>query len=60
MLAHHGPVVAGKDVEAACNAVEELEDTARLAILTRGLNARHLSPEQVRDVVTRFDVEWEE
>lgn len=60
MLAHHGPVVAGKDVEAACNAVEELEDTARLAILTRGLNARHLSPEQVHDVVTRFDVEWEE
>ncbi len=60
MLAHHGPVVAGKDVEAACNAVEELEDTARLAILARGLNARHLSPEQVRDVVTRFDVEWEE
>ena len=60
MLAHHGPVVAGKDVEAACNAVEELEDTARLAILTRGLNARHLSPEQVRDVVTCFDVEWEE
>ena len=34
MLANHGPVVAGKDVEAACNAIEELEDTARLALLT--------------------------
>jgi ribulose-5-phosphate 4-epimerase/fuculose-1-phosphate aldolase len=35
MLANHGPVVAGKDVEAACNAIEELEDTARLAIMMR-------------------------
>ncbi|MDF1728531.1 MAG: aldolase [Sulfitobacter sp.] len=60
MLANHGPVVAGKDVEAACNAIEELEDTARLAILMRGYDAQLLTPEQVRDVVTRFDVEWDE
>ncbi len=59
MLANHGPVVAGKDVEAAVNAIEELEDTARLALLTRGMNPRMLSPDQVRDVVTTFDVEWE-
>ncbi|MFZ8959021.1 MAG: 3-oxo-tetronate 4-phosphate decarboxylase, partial [Paracoccaceae bacterium] len=26
LLANHGPVVAGKDVEAACNAIEELEE----------------------------------
>ena len=58
MLANHGPVVAGKDVEAAVNAVEELEDTARLALLTRGLNPRMLTGEQVRAVVTAFDVEW--
>jgi ribulose-5-phosphate 4-epimerase/fuculose-1-phosphate aldolase len=59
MLANHGPVVAGRDVEAACNAIEELEDTARLAMLTRGLNARMLTEAQVREVVRRFDVEWE-
>ncbi|MDD9715614.1 aldolase [Dinoroseobacter sp. PD6] len=59
MLANHGPVVAGKDVEAACNAVEELEETARLAMLTRGLQPRMLSPEQVRAVVEKFDVEWD-
>lgn len=59
MLANHGPVVAGRDVEAAVNAVEELEDTARLAMLTRGLNPKVLTPDQVRDVVTRFDVEWD-
>lgn len=59
LLANHGPVVAGKDVEAACNAIEELEDTAKLAILMRGFDPKTLSPEQVRDVVTKFEVEWD-
>ena len=59
MLANHGPVVAGKDVEAACNAIEELEDTARLAMMTRGMNPRGLSESQVQALVTKFDVEWD-
>lgn len=59
MLANHGPVVAGKDVEAACNAIEELEDTARLALLTSGHAIRMLSDEQISALVTRFDVEWD-
>ena len=59
MLANHGPVVAGKDVEAACNAIEELEDTARLALLTRGANPIGLTEDQIREVVTAFDVEWD-
>ena len=59
LLANHGPVVAGKDVEAAVHAVEELEETARLALLTRGANPRMLTAAQVRAVVARFDVEWE-
>jgi ribulose-5-phosphate 4-epimerase/fuculose-1-phosphate aldolase len=59
MLANHGPVVAGKDVEAACNAVEELEETARLAMLLRGVDARSLTDSQVQAVVTKFDVEWD-
>lgn len=59
MLANHGPVVAGKDVEAACNAIEELEDTARLAMMMRGYDANMLSPAQVTDLVTHFDVEWD-
>lgn len=59
MLANHGPVVAGKDIEAACSAIEELEDTARLAILMRGYDAKMLSPEQVSALVTKFDVEWD-
>ena len=59
MLANHGPVVAGKDVEAACNAIEELEDTARLALLMRGVNAQMLNAAQIKDIVTHFDVEWD-
>lgn len=59
MLANHGPVVAGTDVEAACNAIEELEDTAKLAMLMRGYDANMLTAEQVNQVVTQFNIEWE-
>lgn len=60
MLANHGPVVSAKDVEAACYAIEELEDTARLAMLTRGLNPRHISPDNIKKLVEKFDVQWED
>ena len=60
MLANHGPVVAGKDVEAACNAIEELEYTARLAMMMRGIPARMLDDAQVSDLVTHFDIEWDD
>lgn len=59
LLANHGPVVAGKDVEAACTAIEELEATARLALILRGTGARALTGAQVQSVVTTFDVEWD-
>jgi len=60
MLANHGPVVAAKDVEAACNAIEELEETARLAMMTRHMNARMLTDRDVDALVTKFDVEWDD
>lgn len=60
MLANHGPVVAGKDIEAACNAVEELEDTARLAMMLRTVDAKMLSDDSVRALVAKFDVEWDD
>lgn len=59
MLANHGPVVAGKDIEAACNAIEELEDTARLAMITRGMQPLGLSDADTLALVRRFDVEWD-
>ncbi len=54
LLANHGPVVAGDSLEAAVYAMEELEETAKLYLLLRGLNPRHLSPEQVSDLVKVF------
>ncbi|CUA92449.1 aldolase [Pannonibacter indicus] len=59
MLAHHGPVVAGKDLESAVYAIEELEETAKLALLTRGLNPKLLTDAQIRGLVTKFNVEWD-
>lgn len=43
MLANHGPVIAGKELEAAVYAMEELEETAKLALLLRGANPRMLT-----------------
>jgi len=50
LLANHGPVMAGKTLEAAVYATEELEETARLHLLTRGLNPRMLTDEQIADL----------
>lgn len=60
MLANHGPVVAAKDVEAACYAIEELEETAKLAILTRGMKPNGLNENDVQNLVNNFNVEWED
>jgi len=54
LLANHGPVVSGDTLEAAVYAIEELEETAKLYLLLRGLNPRHLTPAQVKDLVTTF------
>ncbi len=47
LLANHGPVMAGKSLEAAVYATEELEETAKLHLLTRGLNPRVLTSDQI-------------
>lgn len=48
LLANHGPVVAGKTLEAALYATEELEETAKLYLLLQGRNPRCLTSEQVK------------
>lgn len=59
VLAHHGPVVAGKDLEAAVYAIEELEETAKLALLTRGASPALLNAAQIGAIVDKFDVDWD-
>jgi len=58
LLANHGPVVAGKDLWAAVFAMEELEETAKLALLTQGLRPKGLSSDDVAAVARAFDVDW--
>lgn len=60
LLAHHGPVVAGKDLDAAAYAMEELEETARLTLLTLGMRPKLLSDAEVRGLVEHFDIEWDD
>ena len=54
LLANHGPVVAGRDLEAAVSAAEELEETAKLFFLLEGRPHRPLSREQIADVERVF------
>ena len=57
LLANHGPVVAGKNLEAAVYATGELEETAKLILLLRGENPRGLTSEQVVELEARFPME---
>jgi ribulose-5-phosphate 4-epimerase/fuculose-1-phosphate aldolase len=57
LLANHGPVVAGATLDAAVYAMEELEETARLYLMLRGLNPRMLTQAQVDDLVRHFGLE---
>ena len=50
LLANHGPIVAGKNLQSAVYASEELEETAKLFLLLRGNKMKILDPEQVADL----------
>jgi 3-dehydro-4-phosphotetronate decarboxylase len=54
LLANHGPIVAGKDLESAVYATEELEETAKLYLMLRGSRLSILSPEQVEELQRKY------
>ena len=56
LLANHGPVVAGSSLASAQFATEELEETAKLFLMLRSQLIRPLSPEQVDDLRSRYNL----
>lgn len=54
LLANHGPVVAGSSLSAAQDAIEELEETAKLFLMLRREKVRRLTDEQVAELQRRF------
>lgn len=54
LLGNHGPVVAGTTLESAVFAMEELEETARLVLMTRGMAVRHLATQEIADLEATF------
>lgn len=50
LLRNHGPIVAGATLSAALDAVEELEETAKLYLLLRGVPVRPLTASQRADL----------
>jgi 3-dehydro-4-phosphotetronate decarboxylase len=57
LLANHGPVVAGRDLDSAVYATEELEETAKLFLLLDGRRTRTLTAPEVEELRRRFPIE---
>ena len=57
LLANHGPVVSGTNLEAAVYAAEELEETAKLFLLLRDVPTRPLDAAQIADLKHTFKLD---
>ena len=56
LLANHGPIVAGDSLKSAIYATEELEETARLFLMLKGMDTRFLTHQNVMELKTKFPV----
>ncbi len=54
LLRNHGSLAAAPTLESAVDAVEEIEETARLFLLLEDRSARYLSAEDVEELRRRF------
>ncbi|MAU22134.1 MAG: aldolase [Martelella sp.] len=54
LLENHGPIVCGASLDAAVFAIEELEEAAKLAIITHGMPVRQLTPSMIADLNATF------
>jgi ribulose-5-phosphate 4-epimerase/fuculose-1-phosphate aldolase len=57
LLANHGPVVAGTSLDAAVNATEELEETARLYLMLHGRKTKFLDAEAVAALRRKYPLD---
>jgi len=55
LLAHHGTVTAGEDLDGAVYNAEELEETARLYLMLRNENYAVLNHDAVEELRKRFE-----
>ncbi|HHE9443798.1 aldolase [Haemophilus influenzae] len=53
LLANHGVVVIGSDLQDAVDNTEELEETAKLQFILQGQKIRYLTKEEVKDLENR-------
>lgn len=51
LLANHGPIVGDRTLRQAADAIEELEQTARLALLIGDRRTRPLNPDQIDELI---------
>ncbi|MFI9489562.1 class II aldolase/adducin family protein [Promicromonospora sp. NPDC052451] len=58
LLASHGAVVAGADLDEAVDRATELEEACRIALLTAGSPRRELTPDQIAELARRWDSPW--
>jgi ribulose-5-phosphate 4-epimerase/fuculose-1-phosphate aldolase len=59
LLANHGPVVSGHDLDSAMYAIEELEETSKLILLLQGQKIRTLDKAQIQELCETFGARWE-
>jgi ribulose-5-phosphate 4-epimerase/fuculose-1-phosphate aldolase len=57
LLANHGPVVSGPNLEAAVYAAEELEETAKLFLLLRDVPVNPLNAQQIAELKSAFSLD---
>ena len=58
LLANHGSVVSGRDLDDAVERAAELEEACRIALLTGHSPRRELSPGQIRELADRWGSPW--
>ena len=51
LLSNHGMVVGGKTLEDALNNAQELEETCKLYFITRGAPVRHLTADEIAELL---------